>query len=86
MHLRAAIHKNPYLQVLVMSGYYDLATPYFATDYTIDHMQLDPELRDNVQVAYYEAGHMMYVRLDDLRKFRDDYLAFMNAAMLPPGN
>ena len=80
-HLRAAMHKNPYLQVLVMSGYYDLATPYFASDYTIDHMQLDPELRDNVTVAYYESGHMMYVRLDDLRKFREDYLAFMRAAL-----
>ena len=80
-HLRQAMHKNPYLQVLLMSGYYDLATPYFASDYTVDHMQLDPELRDNLQVTYYEAGHMMYVRDDDHRKFRDDYLAFMAAAL-----
>ena len=83
-HLRAAMHKNPYLKVLVMSGYYDLATPYFATDYTIDHMQLDPELRGNIRAAYYEAGHMMYVRLEDLAKFRRDYLAFMRGALEQP--
>ena len=80
-HLRAAMHKNPYLQVLVMSGYYDLATPYYATDYTVDHMQLDPDLRKNIQVAYYEAGHMMYVRSEDLAKFRRDYLTFIDRAL-----
>ena len=80
-HLRAAMHKNPYLKVLIMSGYYDLATPYFATDYTVDHMQLDPELRDNIHVAYYKAGHMMYVRTEDLIKFRRDYLDFMSDAL-----
>ncbi|MEJ2085449.1 MAG: peptidase S10 [Acidobacteriota bacterium] len=82
-HLRAAMHENPYLKVLVMSGYYDLATPYFATDYTVDHMQLDPELRENIRVAYFKAGHMMYVRTEDLIKFRSDYLAFMRDAMTP---
>lgn len=80
-HLRAAMHKNPYLEVLIQSGYYDLATPYFASDYTVDHMQLDPSVRDNLQVAYYEAGHMMYVRKADHAKFRDDYLAFMERAL-----
>ena len=80
-HLRAAMHKNPYLKVLVMSGYYDLATPYFASDYTVDHMQLDPKLRDNIRVAYYKAGHMMYVRTEDLAKFRQDYLALLRDAL-----
>ena len=78
--LRSAMHQNPYLRVLVMSGYYDLATPYFASDYTIDHMQLAPELRDNIQVAYYEAGHMMYIRLSDLAKFRRDYIDLIESA------
>lgn len=77
--LRQSMHVNPHLKVLVMSGYYDLATPYFATDYTVDHMQLDPELRKNVEVAYYEAGHMMYVREADHRKFRDDYKAWIES-------
>jgi carboxypeptidase C (cathepsin A) len=79
--LRAMMHQNPYLHVLVMSGYYDMATPYFASDYTVTHMQLDESVRDNLHVAYYEAGHMMYVRKDDLVKFRDDYLRFMDDAL-----
>ena len=83
-HLRAAMHRNPYLKVLIQSGYYDLATPYFASDYTVDHMQLDPELRGNIEVAYYEAGHMMYVRHEDHRKFREDYLRFMGSARAAP--
>ena len=79
--LRAAMHENPYLHVLVQSGYYDLATPYFASDYTVDHMQLDESVRDNVRVAYYEAGHMMYLREDDLAKFRADYLRLIDDAL-----
>ena len=82
-HLRRAMHENPYLHVLVMSGYYDLATPYFASDYTVDHMQLDESVRDNVEVAYYNAGHMMYLRRDDLAKFREDYLRLLETALTP---
>lgn len=78
--LRSAMSRNPYLKVLVMSGYYDFATPYFATDYTVDHMQLAPELRKNIVVEYYEAGHMMYIRLADLAKFREDYLELIRSA------
>ncbi|MHC5062447.1 MAG: S10 family peptidase [Planctomycetota bacterium] len=59
--LRLAMSKNPYLRVLVTSGYYDQATPYFAADYTFSHMGLPPELRKNLQVQYFEAGHMMYI-------------------------
>jgi carboxypeptidase C (cathepsin A) len=80
-HLRAAMHANPYLHVLVQSGYYDLATPYFASDYTVNHMQLDEAVRDNLRVAYYEAGHMMYLREDDLAKFRADYLQLIEDAL-----
>ena len=79
--LRAAMHKNPHLKVQVMSGYYDLATPYFASDYTIDHMQLAPELRGNIEHVYYEAGHMMYVRRADHEKFRRDYLRLLESAL-----
>ncbi|MCG8460031.1 MAG: hypothetical protein MI919_27430, partial [Holophagales bacterium] len=79
--LRQAMHLNPYLRVLVQSGYYDMATPYFATDYTIDHMQLDPAFRDNIRHAYYEAGHMMYVREADHAKFRADYLQLIDEAL-----
>lgn len=58
--LRAAMSRNPHLKVHVANGYYDLATPFFATEYTFDHLGLEPELRGNVSMSYYEAGHMMY--------------------------
>lgn len=79
--LRRAMHVNPYLKVLVMSGYYDLATPYFASDYTVEHMMLAPELRDNIWVEYYESGHMMYIREADHEKFRRDYLKLIEEAL-----
>lgn len=64
--LRKAMNMNPYLRVYVGSGYYDLATPYFATDYTLNHLSLEPHLQTNIQVHYYPAGHMMYVHLPSL--------------------
>jgi carboxypeptidase C (cathepsin A) len=79
--LRAAMHMNRFLKVLVLCGRYDLATPYFASVYTVDHMQLDPELRGNLKIAYYDAGHMMYVRREDHRKFREDFLALIRSAL-----
>jgi carboxypeptidase C (cathepsin A) len=82
-HLRQAMHENPYLQVLVMSGYYDLATPYFASDYTVTHMSLDEAVRDNVRATYFEAGHMMYVREESLAKFRQEYLRLIRDAGAP---
>ncbi|MFN3529458.1 MAG: S10 family peptidase [Bacteroidia bacterium] len=79
--LAAAIHKNLALQVLICSGYYDLATPYFATDYTVNHMFLRPELRGNVQTRYYEGGHMMYTRERDLRSFSMDVRQFYDRCL-----
>jgi carboxypeptidase C (cathepsin A) len=79
--LREAMNKNPSLKVLVQSGYYDLATPYFASDYTVDHMALEPEIAENIWVRYYEAGHMMYVREEDHRKFREDFLELVERAL-----
>ena len=70
--LRAAMTQNPFLKVFVASGYYDLATPYFATDYTFNQMALAPSLRKNVSIHYYEGGHMMYVRESSLKKLRRD--------------
>ncbi|MCL2645743.1 MAG: hypothetical protein FWD61_01915 [Phycisphaerales bacterium] len=59
-HLRDAMTRNPNLKVLVCSGHYDLATPYFGTDYTMDHLGLPPELRKHITQKYYPGGHMMY--------------------------
>jgi carboxypeptidase C (cathepsin A) len=75
--LRGAMSRNPYLRVLFANGYYDLATPYFATEYTVNHLQLDPSLRDNIDLTYYEAGHMMYVHKASLAQLADDMRGFV---------
>jgi carboxypeptidase C (cathepsin A) len=75
--LRNTMSRNPYMKVFVANGYYDLATPHFATEFTFSHMGLDPELRDNVTMEYYEAGHMMYAHLGSLAKLGDDVRSFI---------
>lgn len=78
--LREAIIMNPHLQVHVCSGYYDLATPYFATDYTLQRLYLHPDLKDNIQVRYYHSGHMMYSVESELAKQKRNLAAFIKAA------
>ena len=78
--LREAMTQNPSLKVFVASGYYDLATPYLATDYTFSHLGLDPSLQDNVTIEYYEAGHMMYIHIPSLAKMRTDLVNFLESA------
>ena len=78
--LRAAFAKNPHMKLFVASGYYDLATPYFATEYTLDHMGLDPSFRPSVTKHYYEAGHMMYIDLRSLAQLKSDVSAFIQSA------
>ncbi|MBX3119216.1 MAG: hypothetical protein KF784_09135 [Fimbriimonadaceae bacterium] len=75
--LRSALSKNPHMRVFVASGYYDLATPYYATEYTLAHLGLDPSLRKNISTAYYEAGHMMYIDEGCLAKFKKDVAGFL---------
>ncbi len=79
--LRKAMSINRYLKVFVGNGYYDLATPYFATRYTFDHMALDESLRDNVSMGFYEAGHMMYIHLPSLEKLKGDLAQFVQSAL-----
>ncbi len=79
--LRSAMVKNPALKVWVCNGYYDLATPYYATDYVIHHMGLPKELRDNVRMTYYKSGHMQYTRKADLAQLREDYKRFLQSAV-----
>jgi carboxypeptidase C (cathepsin A) len=75
--LRSAFAKNPHMRLFVASGYYDLATPYFATEYTLGHMGLDRSLRGQVRTAQYEAGHMMYIHEGELAKLKRDATAFL---------
>lgn len=76
--LRDAMVKNPYLKVWVCNGYYDMATPYFATDYVMHHMFLPKELQQNISFTFYEAGHMMYIHKPSLVQLKKDYADFMN--------
>lgn len=79
--LRQALLKNRSLRVFVANGLYDLATPYFATDYTMDHLGLAPALGEHITMEYYEAGHMMYVHKPSLRKLKKDLAAFYQACL-----
>jgi carboxypeptidase C (cathepsin A) len=80
--VRKAISMNPAMQVFVANGYYDLATTFLATEYTFDHINLEPALRDNIVMAYYEAGHMMYVHQESLAQMKKDLDAFIKSAIL----
>jgi len=79
--LRKAISTNPSLKIYVASGYYDLATPYLATKYTFNHLGLDQDLRSNIRMGYYEAGHMMYIHLPSLEKLKGDLADFIRWAV-----
>ena len=75
--MREVMSRSPGTKVFVANGYYDLATPHFATEYTFSHMGLDPEIRKNVQMTYYEAGHMMYVHKPSLNQLAADLREFV---------
>lgn len=79
--LRNAIHKNPYLKVMFINGYYDLATPFFATEYTVDHMMVAPELKDNISMKYYQSGHMVYIHKPSLDKMTVDVREFYDETL-----
>jgi carboxypeptidase C (cathepsin A) len=79
--LRAAMARNGSLRVMVASGYYDLATPFLASDYTVAHLGLDAAGRNRVRTRYYEAGHMMYVRVRELEALKRDAAGFYGDAL-----
>lgn len=79
--LRRAMSNNPWLKLFVANGYYDFATPYFATLYTFNHLGIDRSLQPNIVMAFYEAGHMMYIHQPSLQQFKADLVRFINAAV-----
>jgi carboxypeptidase C (cathepsin A) len=76
-NMRSAMAKDPHMKVFVANGYYDIATPFFATEYTMNHLQVEPNLKANIDMQYYEAGHMMYVNPEALIKLKVDLAAFI---------
>jgi carboxypeptidase C (cathepsin A) len=79
--LRRSMTFNKYLKVFVANGYYDLGTPYFATEYTFNHLNLDPSLRSNIRMGYYDAGHMMYIHMPSLKTMKKDLTQFIKDAV-----
>jgi carboxypeptidase C (cathepsin A) len=78
--LRFAMAINPNLKVLVNNGYYDLATPFFATQYTFNHLGFDPTYPARVSMAFYNAGHMMYIRRADREALKANIARFITGA------
>ena len=77
--LAEALTKDANLRVLVLNGYYDLATPFSATEYVMAHLGLAPGLGTRIQMKYYEAGHMMYVHPPSIAKMKTDIDAFIDS-------
>jgi len=65
------------MKIYVALGYYDLATPYYAAIYTLNHLGLDASQRDRIVTGDYEVGHMVYVHMDGLRKLKADFDSFV---------
>jgi len=78
--LRGAMTQNQNLKVFVAAGYYDFATPFFAAEYTVGHLQLDPSLQKNIHLEHYDAGHMMYIYKPSIEKLTRDVTAFYQTA------
>ncbi len=76
--LRKAMTTNPSLKVYVANGYFDLATPFLATEYTFTHLGLDKSLQNNITMSYYKAGHMMYIDMDELKKMKEDMDTYLD--------
>ncbi len=80
--LQQAMSENKFLKVFIASGYYDLDTSYFATKYTVNHLELEPVLRSNITLAFYDSGHQMYTDLSSLKKLYAHAGAFITKAAI----
>lgn len=72
-----AMTKDPNVKVLILNGIYDLATVFYGVEHTINHLGLPKEIKDNIIMEYYEAGHMMYTHEPSLIKFKEDVAGFI---------
>ncbi len=73
------MRQNPNVKVLILNGLYDLATVFYGVEYTIDHLGLPPEIKENIIMKYYEAGHMMYTHGPSMVKFKVDVTEFVRS-------
>jgi carboxypeptidase C (cathepsin A) len=85
LDLAAAMRTNPYLKVLSLNGWYDMATPFFGTEYDLNHMMLEPAQQRNLEFRYYPSGHMVYLNPDALHAMRLDVERFVDEAVAAAG-
>lgn len=78
-NLRNTFAKNPYMKLFIATGCFDLATPYFATEYTLSHLGLTPPLRDNITTRRYRSGHMMYLDGTSISQLKSDVSLFLSS-------
>lgn len=76
-----AMTRDPNMKVLILNGYYDIATVFYGVEHSIDHLGLPKEIKDNIIMKYYEAGHMMYTHQASLEKFKKDVAEFVKSAV-----
>ena len=79
--LADAMRKNPKLKVFSVNGLFDLATPFFITEYDLAHIELEPKLRGNIEFRYYPSGHMIYLNVDALKQLKSDLAGFYSRAV-----
>ena len=79
-NLQRGMIRDPDMKVLVCSGYFDLATPFFATIYTMDHLNLSPRLAANIKEVFFRGGHMVYHPAPMRRKLAQEVRAFIAAS------
>ncbi len=75
--LASAMQQNPNLKVMMNGGYYDLATPFFAAQYELEQLPMQASLQRNIEVHYYESGHMVYAHEPSLKAIHDNVAAFV---------
>ena len=78
-NLGDAMRKDPHLKVFSANGWFDLATPFFKTEYDLDQLDLPPEIYRNIQFHYYPSGHMLYLSVPVLKQYKDDLAKFYDA-------
>jgi carboxypeptidase C (cathepsin A) len=86
LDLAAAMRTNPYLKVLSLNGWYDMATPFFGTEYDLEHMMLEPAQQRNLEFRYYPSGHMVYLNPEALHQMRVDVEGFINQSLAEAGS
>ena len=72
-----AMTRDPNMKVLILNGYYDIATVFYGVEHSINHLNLPPAIKDNIIMKYYEAGHMMYTHQPSWEQFKADVAGFI---------